>query len=169
MKAREDMLISAGFDSTIQIWDSRVGHSVRSIGGPMVNTSDGLDIKENTIITASRKDKNPLQIWDLQSGSLVKTIAHGPAQGGPHQVAPTSVKLLDAELDGYAMIGCGPEMRLIHVRTDAVKARLKLKGGNVRALDYHRPQSLGCVATSTSFTCFEIPDPGMLSGRPTGT
>eukprot|EP00605_Chrysophyceae_sp_TOSAG23-4_P001999 GSChrysophyteH1.ASY1.ANO1.2213.1 assembled CDS len=50
----EDIVVSGGWDNTVQIWDLRVG--------------------DNTILTGSYKPKDALQTWDLRTGKLVQTI-----------------------------------------------------------------------------------------------
>jgi WD40 repeat protein len=41
-----NVLISGGWDNTIQIWDTRLQHSVRSIYGPHI-CGDSLDFTDN--------------------------------------------------------------------------------------------------------------------------
>ncbi|RHY34961.1 hypothetical protein DYB32_000530 [Aphanomyces invadans] len=75
----ENTIISGGWDNTIQIWDTRVGHSVRGIYGPHIagaahvqitNLPDGLDLTgdaidinaKNEILTGSWRPENPLEV-----------------------------------------------------------------------------------------------------------
>jgi len=66
-----NLIVSGGWDNTIQIWDCRQERSIQSIYGPHI-CGDGLDVlcdsAGNTqILTASWRPENPLEIWDLRS------------------------------------------------------------------------------------------------------
>ncbi|XP_067929994.1 WD repeat-containing protein 5B-like [Watersipora subatra] len=69
------MLISGGWDDTIQFWDDRTPHAVRRIYGPHI-CGDALDIDgvHNHVITGSWRKNNVLQIWDIASGSKIKDV-----------------------------------------------------------------------------------------------
>lgn len=69
----EDIVVSGGWDNTVQIWDLRVGSSVQSFYGPHI-CGDTVDVSDNTILTGSYKPKDALQTWDLRTGKLVQTI-----------------------------------------------------------------------------------------------
>jgi WD40 repeat protein len=69
----ENMVISGGWDNTVQIWDLRVGHSVRSIFGPHI-CGDSLDVQGNEIVTGSWRQNDQLQTWDFGTGKLINTI-----------------------------------------------------------------------------------------------
>lgn len=63
----ENVIISGGWDNTIQIWDLRVKHSVRGIYGPHI-AGDALDIQGDEILTGSWRPDSPLELWDYASG-----------------------------------------------------------------------------------------------------
>ncbi|KAJ4456028.1 putative F-box and WD-40 domain protein 7 [Paratrimastix pyriformis] len=67
-------LITGGWDMTLQVWDLRVDHSVRSIYGPHI-CGDALDIHEDQILTGSWRTQDALQLWDFGSGRLLENIA----------------------------------------------------------------------------------------------
>lgn len=46
------VLLTGGWDNTVQFWDMRVGHSVRSIFGPHLS-GDSLDVCGDEILTGS--------------------------------------------------------------------------------------------------------------------
>ncbi|CAM9191239.1 unnamed protein product [Ectocarpus sp. 6 AP-2014] len=68
-----EVLLTAGWDNTVQFWDMRVGHSVRSIFGPHIS-GDSLDICGNEILTGSWRPNDPLEIWDYGTAELKETI-----------------------------------------------------------------------------------------------
>lgn len=67
----DNILVSGGWDNTIQIWDVRLGVAVRSIYGPHI-CGDALDVVGNEILSGSWRPNNQLEIWDLRAGQ--KTI-----------------------------------------------------------------------------------------------
>ena len=70
-----NILLSAGWDNTIQIWDDRTQRAVRRIYGAHV-CGDALDMDPyyNHVITGSWRRENSLQIWNFHNGSLIKTV-----------------------------------------------------------------------------------------------
>ncbi|KAG4106911.1 WD40 repeat-like protein [Neocallimastix lanati (nom. inval.)] len=70
-----NILISGGWDNTIQIWDCRVKYSVRSIYGPHI-CGDALDINNegNSILSGSYSKESPLQIWDFNTCKLREEV-----------------------------------------------------------------------------------------------
>eukprot|EP01017_Pseudomicrothorax_dubius_P010530 TRINITY_DN13774_c0_g1_i5.p1 TRINITY_DN13774_c0_g1~~TRINITY_DN13774_c0_g1_i5.p1 ORF type:complete len:365 (-),score=62.76 TRINITY_DN13774_c0_g1_i5:167-1261(-) len=71
-----NMLISGGWDNTIQIWDIREGKSVGSIYGASIS-GDSLDYSKGTILTGSYRNKDQLQLWDLGERKLIETLDWG--------------------------------------------------------------------------------------------
>ncbi|KAJ3123962.1 hypothetical protein HK100_011425 [Physocladia obscura] len=78
-----NMLISGGWDNTIQFWDIRVGHSVRAIYGPHICGTDALDISPDgsLILAASFAKSDQLQTYDYATGRLVDTLAWSVMDG----------------------------------------------------------------------------------------
>ncbi|CAM9158576.1 unnamed protein product, partial [Discosporangium mesarthrocarpum] len=68
-----EVLLTGGWDNTVQFWDMRVRHSVRSIFGPHLS-GDALDVCGNQVLTGSWRPKDPLEIWDYGTGQLVETV-----------------------------------------------------------------------------------------------
>lgn len=68
-----NIVISGGWDNTVQIWDTRVGHSIRSIFGPHI-CGDAIDVRGDQILTASWRPEDALQLWDFGSGKLLHTL-----------------------------------------------------------------------------------------------
>ena len=59
-----NVVVSGGWDNTVQIWDLRVKSSVRSIFGPHI-AGDSVDVCGDKILTGSWRPENVLQTWDL--------------------------------------------------------------------------------------------------------
>ena len=68
-----NVVISGGWDKTLQIHDIRKGGPVGYIFGPDLS-SNALDIHDNTIVTGSHRGKNPLQIFDLRKKEQIQTL-----------------------------------------------------------------------------------------------
>ncbi|KAJ8603912.1 hypothetical protein CTAYLR_009713 [Chrysophaeum taylorii] len=67
------LLLSGGWDNTVQLWDVRAAVSVRTIYGPHL-CGDALDLDGDALLTGSWKPVDQLQIWDLGTGKLRRTI-----------------------------------------------------------------------------------------------
>ncbi|XP_026666644.1 uncharacterized protein LOC108621977 [Ceratina calcarata] len=68
-------LISAGWDNTIQFWDTRQPYALRRISGVHM-CGDGLDISKNgrEILACSWQRENPIQLWDYRTGKLLVSL-----------------------------------------------------------------------------------------------
>jgi len=60
-----NVIVSGGWDKTLQIHDVRKGGPVASIFGADLS-SNSIDMFDNMIVTGSHRGKNPLQTWDLR-------------------------------------------------------------------------------------------------------
>ena len=69
------MLLSAGWDNTILIWDLRTGLAVGSVFGPHV-CGDSLDVKGDVILAGSYRPTKQLQLWDWRTQQLVGTVPY---------------------------------------------------------------------------------------------
>jgi COMPASS component SWD3 len=82
-----DILLTGGWDNTVQFWDARAGHSVRYIYGPHIS-GDSLDICKGEVLTGSWRPEAPLELWDYGTGKLIEAVpwnrggAAGAAAGG---------------------------------------------------------------------------------------
>ena len=100
----EHVVLSCGWDNTIQIWDDREGHAVRRIFGAHV-CGDALDMDPvyYHVLTGSWRRDNSLQVWDFDSGRLIKNV--------PLQTQNTTDKtvchLYAAKWAGTEYIACG--------------------------------------------------------------
>ena len=67
------VLVSAGWDDTVQFWDTRAKESIHHIFGPHV-CSDTLDIHDHTLLTGSMRTINQLQLFDMRTFDQIANI-----------------------------------------------------------------------------------------------
>eukprot|EP00668_Euglena_longa_P029491 GGOE01036841.1.p1 GENE.GGOE01036841.1~~GGOE01036841.1.p1 ORF type:complete len:426 (+),score=54.56 GGOE01036841.1:75-1280(+) len=70
--ATPTMLLTGGWDKTVQVYDTRAGKSIRTLFGPKVS-GDGLDVRNTTVIAASCDASSQLQAFDFTSGKEYPT------------------------------------------------------------------------------------------------
>jgi len=71
--------VSAGWDDTVHFWDRRESRSTRKIFGPHIcGQAIDIDPVENTVLTASWRRQNGLQLWDYRETKLLKTYEESP-------------------------------------------------------------------------------------------
>eukprot|EP00913_Durusdinium_trenchii_P031706 g29692.t1 len=70
-----NIILSGGWDNTVQVWDTRKGISVKSLWNAYI-CGDAVDISSDgrQILTGSWRTENSLQIWDFASGKVAQTI-----------------------------------------------------------------------------------------------
>uniref|UniRef100_A0A7S4UIF3 Anaphase-promoting complex subunit 4 WD40 domain-containing protein n=1 Tax=Alexandrium monilatum TaxID=311494 RepID=A0A7S4UIF3_9DINO len=101
-----EVLVSGGWDSTVQFWDLRQGHAVRAIFGPHV-CGDAVDISQDgaSILTGSWRVEKQLQIWDFRSERLLDTL---PWRDGVSLLQPCMVYAAQfSKSDGSLMLAAG--------------------------------------------------------------
>jgi COMPASS component SWD3 len=69
----ENIIISGGWDNTVQYWDVRAGVAVKNIFGPHI-CGDALDIVNGRIVTGSWRPQHQLEIWDFMTGAPIAEI-----------------------------------------------------------------------------------------------
>ena len=69
----QNIIISGGWDRTIQIYDVREGRTVGSVYGPNVS-GDSLDIYDDIIVAGSNRNKEVMQMFSLSKRSLIANI-----------------------------------------------------------------------------------------------
>lgn len=63
------LLLSGGWDNTVQIWDLRINQPCASMYGPHI-CGDAVDVSGNEVLTGSWRQSKQLQIWDLRKREL---------------------------------------------------------------------------------------------------
>ena len=58
-----NIVVSGGWDNTVQIWDVREEKSVQNFYGPHI-CGDAIDVYGNTILTGSWRPENQLEVMD---------------------------------------------------------------------------------------------------------
>jgi len=76
-----NILLSAGWDNTIQVWDVRVNHAVRSLFGAHV-CGDSMDVSGDTILTGSWRPQDQIQLWDFGSGECISSYTLARSTSG---------------------------------------------------------------------------------------
>jgi COMPASS component SWD3 len=64
------MIISGGWDRTIQLYDLRTGSVIDSIFGPCIS-GDSLDVFEDLIVAGSNRCKDVVQLFSLNKRQLI--------------------------------------------------------------------------------------------------
>lgn len=137
----DNLIVSGGWDNTIQIWDVRAGHSVRSFYGPHL-CGDALDISPDgsTILTGSWRPNETLQRWELATGKLVDTIPFSAGPGGLGADRPELLYAASFSPDGrtFAAGGCGTNEAKIftNVASPKVIERVSLGTGGAYCLAF---------------------------------
>ena len=82
-----NILLSAGWDNTMQIYDIREKGPVASIYGPHV-CGDAIDVRNDgyTVLAGSYRQNDALQLFDLRSMKCVKTYEWDGLDGGKSYV-----------------------------------------------------------------------------------
>lgn len=69
----ENLVLTGGWDNTVQVWDVRAGYAVKSIFGPHI-CGDALDVYNDYVVTGSWRPDNQLEIWDLKTSNKLADI-----------------------------------------------------------------------------------------------
>ena len=68
-----NIIVTGGWDNTVQIWDVSLGYAVRSIFGPHIS-GEAIDIYEDLILSGSYRPENQLELWKIENGEKAETI-----------------------------------------------------------------------------------------------
>jgi COMPASS component SWD3 len=70
----KNVFFSGGWDSTVHVWDVRVGTgSMRKIPGPSVS-ADSLDYRKGVLLAGNYQNKDIVQLYEFGSGKLMETL-----------------------------------------------------------------------------------------------
>lgn len=72
-KENPNLLMSGGWDNTIQFYDLREGVVINSLYGPHV-CGDSIDTKENVMLTGSWAIEKQIQLWDIRMFKLMQSV-----------------------------------------------------------------------------------------------
>lgn len=153
----ENLLISGGWDNTVQIWDLRAGHSVRSIFGPHV-AGDAVDIVDGVVLTGSWRPENPLQTWDLGTGELIEDIEwHQSALKG-EGCALYAAQFSKKKHNLIAAGGSNANMAKVFDRDNgnALVGTIAGLSRGVFALDWHNDDLLAVAGGDCSVRLFKV-------------
>jgi WD40 repeat protein len=69
------IILSGGWDNTVQVWDTRRGHSIKSLWNCYI-CGDSVDFSGDgtRVLTGSWRTENALQIWDFGTGKVLETV-----------------------------------------------------------------------------------------------
>ena len=70
---QNNIMISGGWDNTLQVWDVRDNNFITSIYGPHIS-GDSLDTRDNLILAGSWRTHDQIQLWDLRNFENIKTM-----------------------------------------------------------------------------------------------
>jgi len=68
-----NIIVTGGWDNTVQIWDVSLGYAIRSLFGPHIS-GEAIDIYEDLILCGSYRPENQLELWKLDNGEKAETI-----------------------------------------------------------------------------------------------
>jgi WD40 repeat protein len=66
-----NLLISGGWDNTLLLYDVRTKEVTNFLYGPHL-AGDGIDIKDNLMLTVSWDKKDQISLWDLRMNKIIK-------------------------------------------------------------------------------------------------
>ncbi|CAK9795835.1 Uncharacterized WD repeat-containing protein alr2800 [Anthophora quadrimaculata] len=123
-------LISAGWDDTVQFWDTRQPYALRRISGVHM-CGDGLDISRNgrEILSCAWQRENPIQLWDYGSGKLLVSL----------EPDSYSSLLYCGKYVSNMFLACGGSdvnlFRVVDLRSHATLAMIRNVSGGIYSLD----------------------------------
>ena len=130
----ENLILSAGWDNKITIWDIRTNIPIREMFGPHV-CGDAVDVRENYVISASYHIKDQVQVWALDSGRNIFTVT---LDSRGRKCMPYAIQFCKPGGTQFAVGGNGSSeiyvynaatMELITTLTDMHKTVYSMHGG----------------------------------------
>mmetsp|Transcript_11368 Transcript_11368/g.15654 ORF Transcript_11368/g.15654 Transcript_11368/m.15654 type:complete len:345 (+) Transcript_11368:34-1068(+) len=135
----ENLILSGGWDNTVQLWDIRIGYAVRSIFGPHI-CGDSLDIVGKEVLTGSWRPDKQLELWDFESGNKVADIpwSASPSASSPSCMLYAAQFSKEGQAQFIAAGGSGANEAKVfdHSRGNAVVGTVTGLARGVFALDF---------------------------------
>eukprot|EP00759_Apiculatamorpha_spiralis_P016768 PhF_6_TR2296/c0_g1_i1/m.4020 len=117
-----NIIISGGWDNTVQIWDLRQNKSVRSIYGPYL-CGDGLDMLEGTILCGSTRNKDNMEFFDFGTCKKIGAVTW-PTTKNPDTGDMRTCEVFCASFGSRSsnlVFGCGTQdFKIFDRRTDRI-------------------------------------------------
>jgi len=106
------VLMTGGWDSTVQFWDQRAGHAIRAIHGPHI-CGDALDVSKagDVLLTGSWRTDHQLQLWDFASGKLLETIPWRPTAASQQPCLVYTAQFSRSPMSGTSLLAAGGSAR----------------------------------------------------------
>mmetsp|Transcript_100408 Transcript_100408/g.199249 ORF Transcript_100408/g.199249 Transcript_100408/m.199249 type:complete len:358 (-) Transcript_100408:114-1187(-) len=139
------ILVSGGWDNSVQYWDLRVGHAVRAIFGPHL-CGDALDISADgrVLLTGSWREEEPLELWDLAMARRLQAIPWR-AEGVPDPACLLySARFAGKRVNGAQLLTAGGSFAGGSGEAKVMELRGNLMGGSVVCR---------CLCTLINFVC----------------
>lgn len=140
-----NVLLSAGWDNTIQIWDLRTEGAVRSIFGPHI-CGDSVDIHGTEVVSGSWRPTEQVQLWDYRSGELIANVGW-PAAREPCLVYAA---LFDRTGGRIAAGGTGANEVCVFSRMTLQPLGVAHLDGGAYGLDFSHDGDVLAIATGDS-------------------
>jgi WD40 repeat protein len=70
------LIFSGGWDNKVLLWDLRCSKAIRKFGGPII-CGDSIDVTDSYLITGSFRQKKPIDLWDIGSGTIIRSCKWG--------------------------------------------------------------------------------------------
>ena len=95
-----NVLVAAGWNDRVILWDIRSGNAERTIAGPHLH-GPALDIRNDVIITGSARDKKQIELWDYGTARKIRDIPIDQTLAGGN-IQINSVKMARNGMDVVA-------------------------------------------------------------------
>jgi len=106
MPGNENILVSAGWDNMMFVWDARQAEPAAVISGVYACGPDAIDVDEGgTIVSGSWRRDHTLQLWDLRKGQLSTNLIMSGVKEGPVKCYVARVGRKPGKLAG--IVGAG--------------------------------------------------------------
>eukprot|EP00756_Hemistasia_phaeocysticola_P004309 Hpha_TRINITY_DN12743_c0_g1::TRINITY_DN12743_c0_g1_i1::g.114362::m.114362 len=140
-----NLILSAGWDRTVQIWDTRQDQSTGYFYGPYV-CGDALDIHTDgrTVVTGSARDNKQIEVWDLAERSKPAEVIELPSSGAGHDPHVYSLQLRPKESNPLAAVGSTVNTSVWNIKEGKESGGSCLPAGfrSVFTLDWNKDGSL---------------------------